>query len=105
MNEQRFAAGTHASEVQRKEDESEFHDAEMTSRFGIVPAARLFAFLRSLAAALSRLLFSFTAFMSFGAVVRSCLICVGISSRVGGSRTDGGCSHAALMIGTDSSSE
>ena len=76
--------------------------AVIITRLGIFFDFSTVAFLRSFASVLSRLLFSFAAFISFGAVVRSCLICVGTRLWPCDCDDDGGLNHDALRIGTDS---
>ena len=58
---------------------------------------------RSFAAARSFDRFSFEAFISFGALVRSCLMCVG--TNVTDAHVAGADSHGAIGSGTDSSSD
>ena len=57
------------------------HDAVTLVRLGTFFGFQALTFLRSFAAARSRVLCSLAAFISLGAVVRSCLICVGMSVR------------------------
>jgi hypothetical protein len=57
-------------------------------------------FALSFAAALPAALFSFAAFMSFGAVVRTCLMCVGV--KLLHCVSSDGVNHCALSVGTES---